>query len=44
MAKTKVSKESSSKKISFGTKRTGKAKKSYGPMSEKPKKYRGQGR
>ena len=44
MAKTKVSKESSSKKISFGVKRTGKAKKSYGPKTEKPKKYRGQGR
>ena len=40
----KSSKDSISKKISFGTKRTGKAKKSYGPKSEKPKNYRGQGR
>ncbi len=32
------------KKINFGTKKTGKAKKSFGPKSEKPKKYRGQGR
>ena len=31
-------------KISFGKKRKGKYKKSYGPKSEKPKKYRGQGK
>lgn len=44
MSKVKTSKETKSQKISFGVKRTGKAKKSYGPKSEKPKKYRGQGR
>jgi len=33
-----------SRKISFGKKRTGKAKKGYGPKAQKPKKYRGQGR
>ena len=42
MAKIKSSAES--KKISFGKKSVGKAKKSYGPKEEKPKKYRGQGR
>jgi hypothetical protein len=31
-------------KVSFGKKGRGKAKKSYGPKAEKPKKYRGQGR
>jgi len=31
-------------KISFGKKRRGKAKKSYGPKAQKPKKYQGQGR
>jgi hypothetical protein len=31
-------------KISFGKKRTGVAKKSYGKYNQKPKKYRGQGR
>lgn len=35
---------SSVKKISFGKKRTGVAKKSYGKHNQKPKKYRGQGR
>ena len=40
----KISKTTSSQKVTFGTKRKGKAKKSYGPKSEKPKKYRGQGR
>jgi hypothetical protein len=35
---------SSSTKVSFGRKRTGKFKKKYGPKSEKPKKYKGQGR
>ncbi len=35
---------SSSTKISFGKKRTGKLKKRYGPKAEKPKKYKGQGR
>jgi len=42
MAKTKSS--SSSQKVSFGKKISGKAKKSYGPKDQKPKKYRGQGR
>ena len=32
------------RKISFGKKRHGKAKKSYGPTQQKPKRYRGQGR
>lgn len=41
-AKTKTS--GGSIKVSFGKKRVGKAKKKYGPKSEKPKKYRGQGR
>jgi hypothetical protein len=40
--KTKTS--SSSTKVSFGRKRTGKFKKKYGPRAAKPKKYRGQGR
>lgn len=43
MAKGK-STSSASMKISFGKKRKGKLKKSYGPKAEKPKKYRGQGR
>jgi hypothetical protein len=42
MAKAKSS--SSSQKVSFGKKTTGKAKKGYGPTEQKPKKYRGQGR
>jgi hypothetical protein len=42
MAKVKSSAES--KKISFGKKSTGKAKKSYSKYEEKPKKYRGQGK
>jgi len=33
-----------SKKISFGSKKTGNAKKSYNKHSPRPKKYRGQGR
>lgn len=33
-----------SQKVSFGKKRTRVAKKSYSKYSEKPKKYRGQGR
>ena len=31
-------------KVTFGAKRTGKAKKKYGPRAAKPKKYRGQGK
>jgi len=42
MAKAKTS--SASIKVSFGKKRKGKAKKSYGPKNRKPKPYRGQGR
>ena len=42
MAKAKGS--SSSQKISFGKKSTGKSRKSYGPKDQKPKRYRGQGR
>jgi hypothetical protein len=45
MAKAKVKGGSTGGvKISFGKKKKGKLKKSYGPKSEKPKKYRGQGR
>jgi len=43
MAKAKGS-SSNSMKISFGKKGKGKFKKSYGPKSQKPKRYRGQGR
>ena len=32
------------KKVSFGKRRTGVAKRSYGKYNPKPKKYRGQGR
>jgi hypothetical protein len=42
MAKAKAS--SSAIKITFGTRRNGKAKKSYSKRINKPKKYRGQGR
>lgn len=31
-------------KVTFGAKRTGKAKKKFGPKAARPKKYRGQGR
>jgi hypothetical protein len=41
MAKAKGS--SSSNKVSFGKKGVGKAKKSFGPKDQKPKRYRGQG-
>lgn len=46
MAKTKTNKKAGMNvgKISFGTRRTGVAKKKYGPKEEKPKKYQGQGR
>jgi hypothetical protein len=44
MAKAKVSVGSNNKKISFGKKGKGKAKKAYSKYEEKPKKYRGQGR
>ena len=39
----KASKQSSNK-ISFGTRKTGSAQKSYNKHSPKPKRYRGQGR
>lgn len=45
MAKTSKTKSSNeSKKIVFGKRRKGVAKKSYGKYEEKPKAYRGQGR
>ncbi len=40
----KKSSSDTSRKISFGKKRTGVAKKSYSTYEQKPKKYRGQGR
>jgi hypothetical protein len=45
MAATKKggSKSGASVKITFGKKKLGKGKKHFGPRSEKPKKYRGQG-
>lgn len=44
MAK-KDAKSGSGSKVTFGKKTVkGKAKKSFGPKAEKPKKYRGQGR
>lgn len=43
MAKAKTS-SSSSIKVTFGKKKKGKSKKSYGPKQQKPKAYRGQGR
>ena len=43
MAKTKLS-SSTSIKQNFGKKRIGKLKRKYGPKSQKPKSYRGQGR
>ena len=43
MAKAK-SGASNSQKVSFSKKVTGKARKSYGPKDQKPKRYRGQGR
>jgi hypothetical protein len=42
MAKSKSA--GSSNKVSFGKRVTGKAKKSYGPKEQKPKRYKGQGR
>lgn len=43
MAKAKTS-SSNSVKVTFGKKKKGKSKKSYGPKEQKPKNYRGQGR
>ena len=42
MAKSKSS--GGNNKISFGKKGVGKARKSFGPKDQKPKRYRGQGR
>jgi hypothetical protein len=33
-----------SQKVSFGTRKLGKAKRKFGPREQKPKKYNGQGR
>jgi hypothetical protein len=41
MAKSKSS--GNSVKITFGKKKTGKLKKSFGPKEQKPKRYKGQG-
>ena len=43
MAKDKSTK-STNAKITFGSKKRGKAKKKFGPKVGKPKAYRGQGR
>ena len=40
----KVKNATSNNKLSFGKKGRGKAKKSYGPKDQKPKRYVGQGR
>lgn len=40
MAKTQA--KASSEKLVFGSKKSGKAKKHFGPKEEKPKKTRGQ--
>lgn len=40
----KVKSTGSGTKLVFGKKKKGKFKKSYGPKSQKPKKYVGQGR
>jgi hypothetical protein len=42
MAKAKST--GNSQKISFGKKKKGKAKRSFGPKEHRPKKYVGQGR
>jgi hypothetical protein len=41
MAKAKIS---DARKVTFGKRKTGRAKKSYNKHSPKPKDYRGQGR
>jgi len=40
----KSTKTTSSEKLVFGSKKSGKGKKHYGPKEQKPKKYKGQGR
>jgi len=37
-------KTSTSNKVALNKKKSGKAKKSYGPKEQKPKRYKGQGR
>lgn len=44
MAKAKSSVGNSSRKVTFGKRTKGKAKKSFSKYEEKPKKYKGQGR
>jgi hypothetical protein len=39
-----MAKLTNSTKITFGTKKTGRAKKSYNKSNPRPKPYRGQGR
>jgi len=39
-----MAKSNSVGKYSFGARKTGVSRKSYGPKMEKPKKYRGQGK
>ena len=39
-----MAKVSDSRKVTFGSRKTGKAKKSYNKHSPRPKAYRGQGR
>ena len=39
-----MAKLTSSSKVTFGTKKSGRAKKSYNKHSPRPKAYRGQGR
>ena len=43
MAKAKA-KATSNRKVTFGKRKRGVYKKSYGPKAQKPKKYQGQGR
>lgn len=40
----KATTKSDSRKVTFGARKRGKAKKSYNKHNPKPKKYRGQGR
>jgi hypothetical protein len=39
-----MAKLTNSSKVTFGTKKSGRAKKSYNKHSKRPKAYRGQGR
>mgnify|MGYP001216198834 CR=1 FL=1 len=40
----KSTKSNVSQKVTFGTRKPGKAKRKFGPREQKPKKYNGQGR